>query len=219
MKKYFEILKKCPLFFDIEDNELEAMLHCLGARVVSFDKKYTVIAEGTPAKYIAVLLSGAAQIFQIDYYGNRSLIDEISPSEMFAEAFACAENGSVPITVTASEPSEVMLIDSSHLLHTCANNCSFHRKLIFDLMKNLAAKTIRLHRRAELLSKRSTREKLMSYLMSVAKEKGRSEFEIPFDRQELADYLCVDRSGLSAEIAKLRKEGVLFCRKNRFKLL
>ena len=219
MKKYFEILKKTSLFEQIEENDLDRMLHCLGARVTSFDKKYTVFSEGSPAKYIGILLSGTVQILRMDYYGNRSLLEEVRPGELFGEAFACAEVSSLPISVIASEPSEVMLIESSHILHTCSNNCNFHQRMIFNLMKDLAQKSLRYHRRMEVTSKRTTREKLMAYLMLCSQDADSDSFEIPFDRQELADYLEVDRSGLSAEIGKLKKEGFIENEKSRFRLL
>lgn len=219
MKKYLEILKKCPLFDRVEEESLLRMLNCLGGKVVSFDKKYTVFAEGSRAKYIGILLSGALQIVQLDYYGNRNILSAITPGEVFAEAFACAEIESLPVTVVADEPSEVMLIESSHILHTCSNNCGFHQQLIYNLMKDLAAKTIMFHERIDVTSKRTTREKLLAYLNNQSRRAGGGEFDIPFDRQELADYLEVDRSGLSVEIGKLRREGVIECRKNHFVML
>lgn len=219
MKKYLEILKKCPLFCGIEEENLVTMLGCLGARVEHFDKNYTIMSEGSPAKYIGIVLLGSAQIFQIDYYGNKSIIGNVSPSQVFAEAFACAEMPSIPVTVTASEPSDIMIIDCNRILHTCSNNCGFHRQLIFNLMRDLARKTLMFHQRIEITSKRTTREKLMAYLLSYAKQVESDSFDIPFDRQELADYLEVDRSGLSAEISKLRNEGVLLSHKKHFELL
>ena len=219
MKKYIDILRRCPLFNQIEDENLIKMLSCLGARVEAFDKKYTIISEGNPAKYIGIMLSGSAQIIRNDYYGNRSIISEIYPSEVFGEAFACAEVRAIPVTVIANEPCEVMLIDCVHILQTCSNNCGFHQQLIFNLMKDLAVKTITFHQKIEITSRRSTREKLMTYLMIQAKKAGTSSFDIPFDRQELADYLEVDRSGLSAEISKLRSEGIIECQRNHFELL
>ncbi len=218
MKKYFEIIRNCSLFKDIEDDNLLIMLDCLGAKVVEFDKKYTIMAEGYPAKNIGIMLSGSGQIVRIDYYGNRSIVSNIEPSEVFGEAFACAEVPSMPVDIIANEPCQVMFIDSSHILHTCKNNCGFHQQLIFNLMKDLATKNIMFHQKIEITSKRSTREKLMTYLMFQAKKKGESSFEIPFDRQELADYLEVERSGLSAEISKLKKEGIIDTRKNYFEL-
>ena len=219
LKKCLEILRKCPLFFDIEDEDLIKMLTCLGARTDFFDKKYTVFSEGAPAKYIGIVLSGSVQIIQIDYYGNRSILSEIAPSQVFGEAFACAETDNLPVSAVANEPSEIMFIDSSHILQTCSNNCGFHQRLIFNLMKDLAEKTIIFHQKMEITSKRTTREKLLAYLDMKSKETKNSSFDIPFDRQELADYLDVDRSGLSVEISKLKKEGIIENFKNHFVLL
>jgi CRP-like cAMP-binding protein len=195
------------------------MLVCLGAKVESFDKKYTIFAEGSSAKYIGIVLSGSVQIIQVDYYGNRSILSDVGESHMFSEAFACAEVAEIPVSVIANDPCEIMFIDCSHILHTCHNGCGFHQQLIFNLMKDLASKTLLFHRKIEITSKRTTREKLLAYLMLEAKKANSNSFEVPFDRQELADYLEVDRSGLSAEISKLRREGVLDSHKNSFTLL
>ena len=219
MEKYLKILKKCSLFYGISDDNLLKMLTCLGAKIINFDKKYTIFAEGTTAKYIGIMLSGTAHTVQMDYFGNRSVLSVIKPTHIFGEAFACAEAENVPVSVIASEPCEVMLIDCGHILHTCSNNCGFHQQLIFNLMKDIGAKNIMFHQKIEITSKRSTREKLFSYLMLQAKKEGSNCFDIPFDRQELADYLEVDRSGLSAEISKMRAEGIIECRKNSFKIL
>ena len=219
MKKYLEILKKCPLFNGIAEENLLRMLTCLGAKVIPFDKKYTVFAEGSVAKYIGIVLSGSVHAVQIDYFGNRSILSGFSSGEVFGEAFACAEMKEMPVSIIANEPSEIMLIDCSHILHTCHNNCGFHQQLIFNLMKDLAEKTITFHQRIEVTSKRSTRDKLLAYLALQAKKTGKNAFDIPFDRQELADYLEVDRSGLSAEIGKMKKEGIIDSYKNHFKIL
>lgn len=219
MKKYLNTLKKCPLFYNIEDENLIKMLTCLGAKIEFFDRKYTIISEGKKAKHIGIVLSGSAQITQTDFYGNRNIISNIEPSQMFLEAFACAEIESIPITVTANEPSEIMLIDCGHIIHTCENSCGFHRQLIFNLMRELANKNLAFHEKIEVTSKRSTREKLMTYLMQTAKKIGKNSFDIPFDRQELADFLTVDRSGLSSEISKLKKEGIIESNKKHFTLL
>lgn len=219
MKKYFEVLRKCPLFTGIQDDHILKMLTCLGARVESFDKKYTIVSEGTPARFIGIMLSGSAQIIQFDYYGNRSIVGNISPSELFLEAFACAEVSEVPVSIVATEPCEIVLLNCNCILHTCEHNCGFHQQMIYNLMRNLASKNLSFHRKLEVTSKRTTRDKLMTYLMMYAKTTGSNEFEIPFDRQELADYLEVDRSGLSSEISKLRREGILESNRKHFELL
>lgn len=219
MKKYFEALRKCSLFNHIEDENLIALLGCLDAKVESFGKKYTIFAEGNPAKYIGIMLSGTAQVIRNDYNGNRSIVSGIEESEMFGEAFACAELSAIPVTITAKKPCEVMFINSNRLMHSCANACGFHQQIIFNLMKELAIKNLKFHQRIEITSQRSTRDKLMTYLLIQAKKNGSNSFTIHFNRQELADYLEVDRSGLSAEIGKLNKEGIVRCSRNHFELL
>lgn len=219
MKKYFDILRKCSLFNNIADENLISMLACLGATVEIYGKKEIIIEEGEEARYIGIVLSGSAQIVKIDYFGNRSIVSEIEPSEMFGESFSCAGVKAIPINVIANEQSEIMLIDCERVMHPCSNACDFHQQIIFNLMKIMATKNIMFHQKIEITSERTTREKLMAYLMLQAKKWNSNSFQIPFDRQELADYLQVDRSGLSAEISKMRNEGILKSHKNHFELL
>ncbi|MBR6682221.1 MAG: Crp/Fnr family transcriptional regulator [Clostridia bacterium] len=218
MKNNFKIIRKCPLFFQIEDDNLQRMLACLGATVKKYEKNNTVFSEGTPAEYIGIVLSGYVQTVRLDYSGNRSILQNVEPTEVFGEAFACAETKNTPVSVIANEDCEVMLIDCRHILHTCENHCSFHQQLIYNLMKDLATQTVMFDQKLDIASKRSTRDKLISYLTYQARKNESNSFDIPFDRQELADYLEVDRSGLSSEISKLRKEGFLASNKNHFEL-
>lgn len=219
MKKFFQILRQCALFREIADGEVEEMLGCLGARVVIYGKKDTVIGEGEPVRYIGIVLSGRLQVVQVDYFGNRSIVGNLEPSDLFGESFACAGVTEMPVNVICAEDSEVMLIDHHRIMYPCSNACGFHRKLIDNLLKVVAMKNLAFHQKIEIISKRTTREKLMAYLLLQAKIRNKSSFEIPYDRQELADFLGVDRSGLSAEIGKLRKEGILESERNQFKLL
>lgn len=218
MKKYIEILKNCPLFYDIDENDLPIMLNCLEAKTEVFEKNYTCLTEGSKAKYIGIVLSGAVQTEKTDFYGNRSILGITLPGEVFCEAFACSDIKSLPVCVVATKKSEIMFLDSDHLLHTCKNNCNFHNQLIFNLMRDIATKTVAFHQKLEIISKRSTRDKLLSYLSMMSKKEGSSSFYIPFDRQELADYLEVDRSGLSALLSRLRQEGLIDYKKNYFEI-
>ena len=219
MRNFLNVLKKCPLFFDVTDDNIITTLGCLKAKTDTFDKNYTILSEGSTAKYIGIVLSGSVQITQTDYYGNRSILGNLCEGELFAEAFASMQTQSIPVSVVANQKSEIMFIDYNHILRTCPKGCSHHRQLIYNLMKVLALKTVMFQQKIEVISKRTTREKLLTYLALCAKKNNKNNFKIPFNRQELADYLEVDRSGLSAEISKLRKEGVLECRKNYFILL
>lgn len=219
MKKYFDILRRCRLFDGIADGQLEKMLSCFGATMRTFKKNQMILAEGDAVGEIGVILSGVAQIIRVDYYGNRSIVTELKPAQMFGEAFACAEIKQSPVNVIAAEDCGVMFVDILRMLHLCGNACEFHNQMIFNLMRVVATKNIILNQKLEIISKRTTREKLMTYLMLQAKQNGCNRFTVPFDRRELADFLEVDRSGLSAEIGKLRREGVLECRKSDFTLL
>lgn len=219
MEKYFGVLRKCPLFQQIADKDILAMLSCLGARLVPFHKKETIIAEGEPAKYIGIVLTGAAQIIRVDFFGNRSIVADIEPSELFGESFACADVKSIPINVIAVEDTQVMLMDCLRITHSCSNSCGFHQQMIYNLMRVMATKNLAFHQKIEITSKRTTREKLMAYLLLQAKKNGSASFEIPYNRQELADYLEVERSGLSVEIGKLCRQGLIKTDKKKFKIL
>lgn len=219
MKNNLARIKRCILFDGICDENLLTLLECLDVKIQHVGKRNTIISEGMPARYIGVMLEGSAQIQRIDYYGNRSIVGNIRSSQVFGEEFACAGLSETPVKIVSTAPSTIMLIDCNRVLNSCSKSCGFHRQLIYNLMKGLADKNIDFHQRIEITSKRTTRDKLMAYLMICAKKEGRNEFSIPFDRQELADYLEVDRSGLSVQIGKLRDEGVIKCSKNHFEIL
>ena len=218
MIKNFNELRKSPLFHDISDDQLTAMLGCLDARDMHYEKGQHIFTEGDPATNIGLILSGSAQVVQIDYYGNRSIVTTILPSELFGESFACAGVDSLPINIVATEDSDVLLIDCKRITTTCCNSCSFHNQIIYNLMKIVATKNLMFNQKISITSKRSTKAKLIAYLLNEAKKNQSDFFTIPYDRQELADYLGVERSGLSSEIGKLHKSGLIEVNKNVFKL-
>ena len=219
MKKYFDVLRKCSLFQSISDTYLPSMLHCFGVIIKTYEKDETIVSEGSPAKYLGIVLSGEAQIIRIDYYGNRSIMASLSPSQLFGESYACAELDAIPVDIIATKKTEIMMIDVHKITRPCENSCEFHKQMIFNLVKAVAMQNLVFHQKIEVTSKRNTREKLIAYLMAEAKQHASESFTVPYDRQELADYLEVERSGLSTEIGKLRREGILECEKNHFTLL
>lgn len=219
MKDYHPILEKCALFDGIRMEDLSAMMGCIGGRRVHFAKGQPIFREGDPALYVGMVLSGAVRLVREDYYGNRSIVAHLGPSELFGETYACAGISALPVSVVADEDSEVLLMDCRRITVTCSSACAFHSRIIYNLLRLVAVKNLVYDQKIQITSKRSTREKLMAYLLNQAKLQGSNSFLIPYDRQELADYLEVDRSGLSAEISKLRKERILESEKNRFTLL
>ena len=216
---YMDTLQKCALFANTTADEVRKMLGCLGSRTVHATRRETLIREGDPAQEFGIVLSGVVQIVRVDYEGNRSLVDEVEPSGMFCETFACADADAVPVDVVVKEEGDVMFINCRHITQICCHACSHHQQMIYNLMRAVAERNLQYDRKLEILSKRSTRDKLMTYLSMQAKKCGNASFEIPYDRQELADYLEVERSGLSVEIGKLRREGLIKAEKNRFTIL
>lgn len=219
MKKYMSALEKCPLFESIEPGEMTAMLACIGARVAEYAKNEVIFMEGDPADRVGVVLSGGAQIVREDFYGNRSIVASVKPSQLFGESFACAEIDRMPVSVVATERSEIMLVDCRRITMSCSNACAFHSRMILNLLRVVAAKNLVFNQKIEIISRRTTREKLMTYLLDQAKQNASSEFTISFDRQSLADYLGVERSALSAEISKMKRDGLIDTNRSWFKLM
>lgn len=219
MQELYPILQTCPLFDGIRAEDLPGMLTCLGARQIRTKKGQAIFREGDTVVFVGIVLTGSVQLIREDYYGNRSLVAHIGPTQLFGESYAFSGAQALPVSVVADEDSWCLLIDSRRISSCCSNVCDFHNRMISNLLRLVATKNLMLHQKIQVTSKRTTREKLMAYLLSQAKLHNSNSFTIPYDRQELADYLEVDRSGLSAEISKLRREGVLESEKNRFTLL
>lgn len=215
----FGSLSACPLFEGMQEEELRQMLSCLGARVKRMEKDQVLFEEGGPARFVGIVLSGRVRVLREDYDGNRSILASIEPGQLFGEAFACAGVRALPVSVAAVSEGAVLLLDCRRVLTTCSGACRFHTRLIQNLLRVVAEKNLLLNQKIEFVSKRTTREKLLAYLRAQAKKSGSREFTIPYDRQGLADYLGVERSAMSAEIGKLRREGVLETRRSWFKLL
>ncbi len=211
-------LQTSPLFSAMDLAEREAMLERLGGKVVSYRKGAFLLREGEPVTALGVLLEGGALIVQEDFWGNRSVMAAVEPGATFGETFACAPGSVSTVSVQASLPSRILYLDLRRALVPADGPCPWRDKLIALLLSDLAEKNLRLNRRLTHMGRRTTRDKVLSYLSLRAKEVGRADFFIPFSRQQLADYLAVDRSGLSAELSRLKAQGLLDYRRNRFVL-
>ena len=219
MKKYLDVLKTVDLFKDIDECDLQPLLSCLSAKASRYEKGQTVFSTGERIERFGIVLSGQVQIVQDDYYGNRSIFAKIDIGNLFAESFACSETKTLPVSVITTTESELLFIDCHRLAVPCAKACGFHSRLIQNMLSIVSTKNILLTQKIEFTSKRTTREKLLAYLSVEAKKAEGNCFCIPFNRQELADYLSVERSAMSAELSKLRDDGVLKFHKNQFELL
>ena len=218
MEKFFDVLKTVTLFSDIEIQDIKSLLSCLSAKIEHFKAKEAIFLAGNKAEYVGIVLSGKVQIVKEDFYGNRNILDSAGKGQLFGEALACADLKILPVSVFSVEDCEIMLIDYRKIITTCSKACIFHSKLIYNMLHIISTKNIILNQKIEFISKRTTKEKLLAYLSSEAKKAGSNSFTIPFNRQELADFLSVDRSAMSAELCKLRDNGVVEFDKSKFVL-
>lgn len=218
MKEYLHILKKTALFEGLRSAEILAVLDCLRARPRRYAKGETILHAGEAPVRAGLVLTGSVRVVGEDDRGNASLIAQVFPGDLFAEAFACARLPVLPMTVVAATDCSLIFVDMRRLTDACPSVCSFHTRMIRNMLAILAEKNILLNRKLRHLSQRTTREKLLSYLWEQATLCDNLHFTIPFNRQGLADYLCVDRSAMSAELSKLREEGVLEYKRSDFVL-
>lgn len=216
MKEFLSILQSSKLFSDISKKELTAILSCLEAKKVDFPKEAFVLRAGESIKSVGLVLSGSVMIIQEDIWGNRNILSKAEPGQTFAAAFACAPNSRLNVSVISETTVTVMFFNVKRILNVCPSACAHHSRLIRNLLSELAKKNLRFGEKLTHIGQRSTRAKIMSYLSAEAQRLGKYEFDIPFSRQQLADYLAVERSGLSSELGKMRGEGLLDFHKSHF---
>lgn len=219
MEKYIGTLKRTQLFSGVSESEISSMLNCLQAELLFFKKGDYVFREGEHIDKITILLDGKLLVQRDDFWGNRSIVNVIRFGEMFGEAYVAPESGAILNDVIAEEDSTIIFFDVQRILTVCPSACRFHSMVIQNLFFAISEKNRKLVQKIGHMSRRSTRTKLLSYLSEEAKKQNNSHFSIPFNRQQLADFLCVDRSAMSNELCKMRDEGLLEFDKNEFTLL
>ena len=219
MKKYIPILKQTQLFAGADEEDIVAMLDCMQAKLCTYKKGEYIFRQGEHLNNITILVSGRLYIQNNDYWGNNSIISTVGVGEVFREAYAAPDSGTMLNDVAAVEDSAVIFFDLRKMLTVCSSACKFHTAVIQNLFFSISEKNRKLMQKLSHMSKRTTKEKLISYLSEEAKRQNSKTFEIAFNRQQLADYLSVDRSAMSNELCKMRDEGLLTFEKNRFTLL
>jgi len=217
MNRYFDIFETIPLFEGIAACELEQMLECVDAEIKKFPKGSILLLAGDKPRHVGIVIDGEIHITREDRDGNRSLLAAATSGQIFAEALCCAGVSESPVTVTADSASTVMMLSFARLLRTCPNSCVFHSRLIQNMLGLLANKNLFLQDRMEITSLKSVRAKVMRYLETFVQKQG-SEITVPFNREQLSAYLCVERSALSHELARMKKDGLIDYKKNKFVL-
>lgn len=218
MKNVFITIHTSHLFSGIAEEKLEEMLGCLDAKTVHFPKDAYILRAGDTVESLGLMVSGNAFIIQEDFWGNRNILSSIEQGQCFGETFACATGTVLNINVVAQSQATVLFLNVQRILTMCPSTCTHHSQMIRNLLSDLANKNLRFNEKITLLGQRTTRAKLLSYLSAEAQRHKCAEFDIPFSRQQLADYLSVERSGLSLALCKMRDEGLLEFHRNHFRL-
>ena len=216
MREFLPVIRSAQLFSGISEEELTALLACLKAEQKDFPKEAFVLRAGDTVESVGLVLSGSVLIIQEDVWGNRNILSKAGPGQTFAAAYACAPGSVLNAGVIAETPATVMFFNVKRILDVCPSACAYHGRIIRNLLGELAAKNLRFSEKLTHMGQRTTRAKLMSYLSAQARQRGEYEFDIPFSRQQLADYLGEERSGLSLELGKMRSEGLVDFRRNHF---
>jgi CRP-like cAMP-binding protein len=208
--------KHIALFDGICEADLSGMLHCLGAVSKDYKKGSYILLAGDPLLYVGIMLTGQATVFKTDLLGNRTVLGALTPPHLYAETFVCAGVKNSPVTVEAVTDVTVLLLSFDRILHTCSSCCSHHSALIHNMLRIVAQKNMALNEKLDHMARKTTRQKIASYLIDQATRSGNRRFEIALDRQALADYLSVNRSALSRELSRMNEEGAVDYQRNSF---
>lgn len=214
----YKFLITTPLFREVTEAEAKAMLECLQTSHKTYGKNDIIYQSGTHVETLGLVLTGSVNIENDDVWGNKNILDNVPAGQLFGEAYACLPNERLMVNVVAAQESEILFLNMKRLLNTCPTACQYHSQLIQNLLAVMAQKNLNLTHKIFHTSPKSIRERLLSYLSFQAIKQGKYQFEIPFNRQQLADYLGVDRSAMSNELSKMKRDGLIAFKKNLFYL-
>ena len=212
-------LGNTPLFRGMTVPDIEEMLSCLCAVERAYKKGAVILPEGTPTEHLGVVLSGRVIIEMGDVWGNNSVLSSVGAGGIFAEAYACVPGEPLMVNVTAAEDTRALLLNIRRVLEPCANVCPRHVRLVRNLLTLCSEKNLQLSRRVLHTGPKSIRKRLLSYFSECIKRTGSYSFDIPYNRQQLADYLSVERSALSNELSLMRRDGLIRYEKNHFDVM
>lgn len=212
-------LSRTPLFRNMSTQDISAMLECLRAREQSYAKGQIIYHAGDRINAMGMVLEGSVRIQRDDFWGNTSILSTLEPGQMFAETYACVPHEPLMVSVVTEQPSSVLFLETPRMLRVCGNGCAFHQQLVENLLMISAGKNLALSRKIACTTAKTIRGRLLTFLSHQAAQHQSSTFSIPFNRQQLADYLNVERSALSNELSKMQRDGLLRVEGRRFSLM
>ncbi|MDO5027377.1 MAG: Crp/Fnr family transcriptional regulator [Tissierellia bacterium] len=213
-----KLLKDASLFEGLDEKEISALQHCMKFDLKTYKKDEIILHNGDTVESIGLVMDGSVIVERYDFWGNKNIWQLIDKNDIFAESFAAIQGQELIFNIIAKSDAKIVFIETSKIITTCSRACSFHTKFISNLLKILARKNLNLSNKIIHTSEKSIRSRVMNYLSDQAFKNKSQTFTIPFNRQEMADYLLVDRSALSKELSKMKEDGIIDFWKNQFKL-
>ena len=214
-----DFLMKLPIFYNLKNEEIINILNFFNYSKEDFEKNNFIFEIGKPISKIGIILSGEINIIKEDFWGNRNILNKFKSGEIFGEVFALAKVSPNNILVETSQNSKILFLDLTNFSIDNENNSSEILKFLSNIFKISLKKNILFTEKLEHITKKTIREKIISYLSTEALKNRSNSFFIKFDRQELADYLFVERSALSRELSSMKKDGLIEYNKNYFTLI
>ncbi len=219
MEKYLKVLQKTTLFEGLNRDEILAVLQCSSARMASYQKEECVFMQGDPLSQVGIVVSGKARIQREDFHGNTIILTGLEAGDLFGEAFVCAGIPKVSVSLWAVTPLEVVFVDYQKAISPCSSSCPFHQKLVANMLKLMAQRLLMLNEKIDIIQKTTIRAKLMAFFELRMRQEGGRHFTVPFNRNELAEYIGVNRSAMSRELWNMKADGLIDFAKNQFTVL
>lgn len=213
-----KLLKDAELFSDLTGPEIMALQNCMDFDLKTYEKDEIILHNGDLISSLGLVIEGSVMAERYDFWGNKNLWQLIEKNDIFAESFAAIKGQELYFNIVAKSDCKIVFIETSKIIRTCSKACGFHTKFIANLLQILARKNINLSNKIIHTSEKSIRSRVMNYLSDQAFKNKSQTFTIPFNRQEMADYLFVDRSALSKELSKMKEDGLIDYWKNQFSL-
>lgn len=219
LEKFYSILSKCLLFKGISENEYKPLLSCINSYIKNFSSDEYIFFAGNEVNYAGIVLSGSIEIIKENLAGTKHIMDFLGPSNIFAEGIICTEKRISPVTVRAKEDSQILFIPFERIIETCGNSCSFHLRIIKNMMLLLGERNFSLNQKIELLMLKGMREKLATYLLIESQKQDNLTFQIVPNRNELSEFLSVSRTSMCRELARMKDDKIIDYYQNSFKIL
>lgn len=215
----YDMLSRLPLFSGISAENIQVMLQCIGSRFQTLHKGEFPILARDEVPYVGIILKGRIHMIHEDAWGDTAILSDLGPGHLFGETFACGTRLQSSVSFLAVRETRILALPFRKVLHTCQNSCPFHYQLIENMLRMVSDKNAQLMEKLEIVSKKTLRRKILTYLSFQAEHRDSRTFELPMSRTQLADYLCADRTAVARELARMKQEGRIDFDKNTFTLL